>query len=61
MLYFGQTIPTKEEQANKCRFKEEGHQTFNRQRCTENITDIMRVVRPVGSELELHGQAGGYP
>ena len=61
MLHFGQAIPAKEEQADESRFKEEGHQTFNRQRCTKNITNIMRVISPVGSELEFHGQTCGHP
>lgn len=58
VLNFAQTIPTEEEQTDKGRFEEEGHQTFNGQRRTEDIAHIVRVVRPVSPELELHGQTG---
>ena len=59
MLHFGQAIPAKKEQTDEGRFEEECHQAFNRQRSAENVTDVMAVVRPVGAELELHGQASG--
>lgn len=37
VLNFTQTIPTEEEQTYKGGFEEEGHQTFNGQRRTEDI------------------------
>jgi hypothetical protein len=37
MLDFAQTVPTEEEQTYKGGFEEEGHQTFNGQRRTEDI------------------------
>gem|GEM_PF-5635446 len=58
MLDFAQTIPAEEEQTYKGGFEEEGHQTFNSQRRTEDIPNIVRIIRPVSPELELHGQTG---
>ena len=60
MLDFTQTIPTEEEQTYKGRFEEEGHQTFDGQRRTENIAHVVGIVRPVSPELELHGQTGSH-
>lgn len=60
MLDFTQTVPAEEEQTYKGGFEEEGHQTFDRQRRTENIPYIVGVVRPVSPELELHGQTGSH-
>ena len=60
MLTLGQLVPAEEEQADEGGFKEESHQTFNGQRRPENIANVMRVVSPVGAELELHGDAGGH-
>ena len=59
MLDAGQPVPGEEEQADEGRFEEEGHQPFDRQRRAEHIADIMRVIGPVGAELEFHGDAGG--
>ena len=61
MLNFTQTIPTEEEQTYKGGFEEEGHQTFDCQRRTEDIPYIVGIVRPVSPELELHGQTGCHP
>ncbi|AEW72721.1 hypothetical protein EcWSU1_01282 [Enterobacter ludwigii] len=60
MLDFAQTVPTEEEQTYKGGFEEEGHQTFNGQRRTEDIPNVVRIVRPVSPELELHGQTGSH-
>lgn len=60
MLNFTQTIPTEEEQTYKGGFEEEGHQTFDCQRRTEDIPYIVGIVRPVSPELELHGQTGSH-
>ena len=60
VLYLAQTIPAEEEQADQRRFKEERHQTFDSQRGPEDIADVVREIRPVSPELELHGQTGGH-
>jgi len=60
MALFRQSIPAEEEQADKGRFQEEGQQAFDRQRRAENVAGIVRVIRPVRAELELHGDAGGH-
>ncbi len=57
MLYFAQPIPAEEKEADKSGFEEKGHQAFDRQRGTEDIADIVRVIRPVGAKLEFHSQA----
>ena len=59
MLLARQAIPAKEKKADEGRFQEEGHQTFDGQRCAENITDVVGVVGPVGSELEFQGDTSG--
>ncbi|MDR6354202.1 hypothetical protein Q3H58_000873 [Pseudomonas psychrotolerans] len=59
VLALGEPIPAEEEQADQGRFKEEGHQALDGQGCAEDVADIVGVVGPVGTELELHGQAGG--
>ena len=58
MPQFRQTIPAKEHQSDEGCFKEEGHQSFDRERRAENVADIMREIRPVSAEFELHGQSG---
>ena len=57
VLHLRHAFPTEEEQANEGGFQEERHQPFDRQRRTKHIADVLRVVRPVGAELELHGDA----
>ena len=59
MAELAHAIPAEEEQADEGRFQEERHQAFDRQRRAEDVADIMRVVGPVGAELEFHGDAGG--
>ena len=59
VLHLGQTIPAEEEQADEGGLQEEGHQTFDGQRRTEDVTHVVGVIGPVGAELEFHGQAGG--
>ena len=54
-----QAVPAEEEQADEGGLEEEGHQPFDGERHAENVADIMGVIGPVGSELELHGDAGG--
>ena len=47
----------KEKNAKEDRFQEEGEQGFGGERRTENIAHEARVIGPVGSEGELHGDA----
>ena len=61
MLAAAHAIPAKKEQPHQGGFQKKRHQAFNRQRRAENIAHIMRVIRPVGAELEFHGDAGGHP
>ncbi len=55
----GESIPSEEENPDKGRLEEERHQTFERERRAEDVAHVMRVVGPVGAELEFHGDAGG--
>ena len=59
VLDLAQAIPAKEEQAHKGGFQEKGHQTFNRQRRTKDVTHIVAVIAPVHAELKLHHHPGG--
>ena len=59
MPRLGEPVPAKEHQADEGRLQEERHQAFDGQRRAEDVSDIVGVVRPVGSELEFHSQAGG--
>ena len=59
MAALRQFVPAKDHQANEGGFKEERHQPFDRQWRAEDVADIVREIRPVGAEFELHGQAGG--
>ncbi|MPM50433.1 hypothetical protein SDC9_97172 [bioreactor metagenome] len=54
-----QAVPAEEEETDEGRFEEEGHQPLDRQRRAEDVADVVRVISPVGAELELHGDAGG--
>ena len=47
----------KEENAKEDRFQEEGEQGLGSERRTENVAHEARVIGPVGSEGELHGDA----
>ncbi len=58
---FGRRSQPKKKMPTKVEFQKERHQAFDRQRRAENIADIMRVIGPVGAELEFHGDAGGNP
>ena len=44
MLDFAQTVPAEEEQTYKGGYEEEGHQTFNGQRRTEDIPYIAGII-----------------
>ncbi len=61
MLHPRHAVPAKEEQADEGGFQKECHQPFDRQRGTEDVADIVRVVGPVGAELEFEREAGGDP
>jgi hypothetical protein len=52
-------VPAEEEQADEGRFEEERHQPFDGERHAEDVAHVVRVVGPVGAELEFHRQAGG--
>ena len=54
-----QPVPAEEEQADERAFEEEGHQALDGERHAEDVADVVRVVRPVRAELELHRDAGG--
>ncbi len=58
MLQACEPVPSEEEQADEGGFQEERHHAFDRQRRAEDVTDIMGVIGPVGTELEFHGDAG---
>ena len=58
---FGSRSQPKKNRPTKVDFEKECHQAFDRQRRAENVADIMRVIGPVGAELEFHGDAGGDP
>jgi len=59
MLHLAQLVPAEEEQADEGRLQEEGHPAFAGQDRSEDVTYIMRVVGPVGAELEFQRQSGG--
>ena len=59
MLCPAQPVPAKEEQSDHGGLQEEGHQALNRQWRPENVPHVVRVVGPVGAELELEGDACG--
>jgi hypothetical protein len=52
-------LPPEEEQADEGGLEEKRHQAFNGQRHAEDVADIVRVVRPVGAELEFQRKTGG--
>ena len=60
MLDPAEPVPAEEEQADEGRLEEERHQALDRQRRAEDVADVVRVVGPVGAELELQGDAGGH-
>ena len=47
-----------EEHAQEGRFEEEGEHPFHRQRLAITPPEYLGELRPVGAELELHGDAG---
>jgi hypothetical protein len=52
-------LATEEEETNERRLEKEGHQPLDRQRRAEDVTHVVRVIGPVGAELELHRYSGG--
>ena len=56
---FREPVPAEEEHPDERRLEEERHQPLDRERRAEDVADVVRVVRPVGPELELHRDAGG--
>src|SRR5262249_31744359 len=61
MTKLGQAVPAENKQTDESRFQEKRHQAFDGERRAEYVADIMRIVGPVGAELEFHGDAGGHP
>ena len=60
MLAAREAVPTEEEQTNKSRFQEEGHQAFNGEWRAKNVTHIVGVVGPIRAELKFHREACGH-
>ena len=60
VLRLRQPLPAEEEQADERGLEEERHQAFDGERRAEDVADIMRVVGPVGAELELERDAGRH-
>ena len=56
----GHAIPAKEKHTDEGRLQEEGHQTLDRQRRTKYVANVVRIIGPVSTKLELHGQAGSH-
>ena len=54
----GEPFLAEQEQAEEGRFEEEGEHPLHRQRLADHAAREAREPRPVGSELELHGNAG---
>ncbi|MNX82808.1 hypothetical protein D3C86_1145500 [compost metagenome] len=57
----GELVPAEEEETDQGGFQEEGHQPLHRQRGAEDVADVVGVVGPVGTELELQGDTSGDP
>ncbi|MDT4846649.1 hypothetical protein FQZ97_806800 [compost metagenome] len=60
VLRLGEPVPAEEEQADHGRFEKEGHQALDGQRRAEDVAHVVRVIGPVGAELELQRDAGGH-
>ena len=56
----GDAVPAKDPDAQEGGLQEEGEQGLDRQRCTEDITDVARVLGPVHAELEFLDDAGHH-
>ena len=61
MLHPRHFVPAEEEKADHGTFEKEGHETFDRERRPEDIADIVAVIGPVGTELELHRDTSRDP
>src|SRR5450631_2019206 len=55
-----ESVPTEEKQTDERRLEEKRHQPFDGERRAENVADVMRVISPVGAELELHRYPGRH-
>ena len=60
MLHLAEPVPTEKEQAHHRRLEDERHHPFDCQRHAENIADVVRVIGPVGPELEFERQTGRH-
>jgi hypothetical protein len=57
----GEAVPAEKEEAHEGRLEKKGHEAFDGQGRAKNVSDIVRVVGPVGPEFKFHGQPGGDP
>ena len=57
---FGDAFFAVEKKAQKSRFKKEAEDAFHGQRLANHAAGEAREARPVGAELELHGNAGDH-
>ena len=58
MCQLAEALFAVEEEAEEGRLQEEGEGAFHGQRLTNDATREAREMRPVGTELEFHGNAG---
>ena len=54
----GEALLAEEEEAEESRLEEEGEDAFHGQRLADDAAGAARELRPVGAELEFHGNAG---
>ncbi len=58
MQALGEALSAIEEQAEKRGLEEEGEDAFHGERLADDAAGDAGELRPVGAELELHGDAG---
>ena len=57
---FGDLVPAEEHDGDEGALHEEGQNALDGQRRTEDVAHEVRIVRPVGAELEFEDDARGY-
>jgi hypothetical protein len=57
-IQLGEALFAEEEEAEEGRFEEEGEDAFHGEGLADDAAGAARELRPVGAELELHGNAG---
>ena len=55
-----QLLFAEEEQAEECRFQKEGEDAFHGEGLSDHAAGGARKLRPVGAELEFHGNTGDH-